>query len=68
MWIGLSTSPLTIVMSKKDKCFGDFIELHYDPSKPIPRDRYTEAPGIKITWVGNTPETKEGSECGSIAI
>ncbi|CAD8112423.1 unnamed protein product [Paramecium sonneborni] len=68
MWIGALIGPFTIDMrSKKDKCFGDFIELYYDKSKNDPRDRYTAAPGIEITWVGNTPKSID-NQCGTTAI
>jgi hypothetical protein len=53
--------------SKKDKCFGDFIELYYDKSKNDPKERYSAAPGIEITWAGNTPKSAD-SECGTTAI
>lgn len=42
--------------------------MKYDATKPNPRDRYTSAPGITVTWAGNTPETTSESECGSVAI
>jgi hypothetical protein len=68
MWIGLLSSPFSIAMtSKKDKCFGDFIELYYDKSKNDPKERYSAAPGIEITWAGNTPKSAD-SECGTTAI
>lgn len=53
--------------SKKDKCFGDFIELYYDKSKKDPRERYSAAAGIEITWHGNTAKTAD-TECGTTAI
>lgn len=66
--MGSINSPFTIAMtSKKSKCFGDFIELYYDKSKKDPKERYTTAPGISITWHGNTPMTAD-SECGTTAI
>ncbi|CAD8105005.1 unnamed protein product [Paramecium sonneborni] len=68
MWIGTLTGPFSIAMTnKKDRCFGDFIELYYDKSKQDPRERYTAAPGIEITWAGNTPKSMD-NECGTTAI
>lgn len=53
--------------NKKSKCFGDFIELYYDKSKKDPKERYSAAPGISITWYGNTPLSAD-AECGTTAI
>ncbi|CAK71497.1 unnamed protein product (macronuclear) [Paramecium tetraurelia] len=68
LWMGSINSPFTIAMTnKKSKCFGDFIELYYDKSKKDPKERYSAAPGISITWYGNTPLSAD-AECGTTAI
>ncbi|CAD8144058.1 unnamed protein product [Paramecium octaurelia] len=53
--------------NKKSKCFGDFIELYYDKSKKDPKESYSAAPGISITWHENTPQFAD-AECGTTAI
>ena len=52
------------MMSKKNKCFGDVIELLYDPTESDATKRYSTPPGIEVTYYGNTPETKKKSQCG----
>jgi len=31
-------------------------------------NKLEDRPGLKVTWVGNTPETIEQSKCGANAI
>jgi hypothetical protein len=54
--------------SKKNKCFGDVIELLYNPMEPDVKKRYSDPPGLEVTYYGDTPKTNQNSECGLGAI
>jgi hypothetical protein len=53
-----------IMVTKKDHCFGDVIEIHRNATEPDITKRYYDAPGLTITYHGNTPKTKSSDECG----
>ena len=46
-----------IMTSKKDHCFGDVMELHRNDTESDLSKRYYDAPGLTITYHGNTPRT-----------
>ncbi len=42
------------VVDKDEKCFGDIMGLNYNKSKKYVEDRYYEAEGLRVSWVGDT--------------
>ena len=58
------------VTEGETKCFGDLFGLTYDANSKSDDygSRYSEAAGLKSTWIGNDAYTDKVSNCGANAI
>eukprot|EP00331_Platyophrya_macrostoma_P032674 CAMPEP_0176457938 /NCGR_PEP_ID=MMETSP0127-20121128/32266_1 /TAXON_ID=938130 /ORGANISM="Platyophrya macrostoma, Strain WH" /LENGTH=658 /DNA_ID=CAMNT_0017848353 /DNA_START=140 /DNA_END=2116 /DNA_ORIENTATION=- len=68
IWIPSIFSPVSILRTTNNTCFGRLVGLHYDANKSEIHERYVEIEGLRVTWYGNTTGTYDIADGGFNAI
>ena len=64
LWIGSFVGPMTIVTSSGNLCFGNLMQLIYDPTQPNIKDRYTTPTGFTVNMYGEKGTAYASDGCG----
>ena len=54
--------------SIRDKCYYNLVKILYNDSTTNMKDFIIKRPGINLTWLGNTTQTKYTTNCGLDAV
>ena len=70
LWVASVDSPMGFIIPgwETSECFGNLVKLDYNETEKEIYLKYSNPPGVNITWFGNTPETVALKECGFASI
>ncbi|KRX05249.1 Aspartic peptidase domain [Pseudocohnilembus persalinus] len=73
LWIGGLTSPMSIFSlgtsnNEHSKCFGNLMSMTFHKDAKNSQEKYSSVEGVSVTIQGDTPGTRDQSQCGDTSI